>query len=129
MRENLKSRYDFLVEDEENYSVQTGISETVPDQSVDLKTLVARQARGQEIRQFKPEWTGATDFDEAFPDWEKMDKIERLIALKQVEDNIKQIQWKLDDAAKIRVAEEREKLINDEVTRRTTATTETTATT
>jgi len=117
MREALKSRYDFDKSLEENYSIQNGISETVPDQSTKLTELVARQKRGQEVRQFKPEWTGATSFEEWQPEWEKLDKIERQIALEQVRDNINQIRRKLSEEAKQKASQEWDELIKAEVTK------------
>lgn len=117
MREALKSRYDFDKSLEENYSIQDGISETVPDQSTKLSELVARQKRGQEVRQFKPEWTGATSFEEWKPEWEKLDKIERQIALEQVRDNINQIRQKLSEEAKQKASQEWDELIKAEVTK------------
>jgi len=117
MREALKSRYDFDKSLEENYSIQNGISETVPDQSTKLTELVARQKRGQEVRQFKPEWTGATSFEEWQPEWEKLDKIERQIALEQVRDNINQIRQKLSEEAKQKASQEWDELIKAEVTK------------
>jgi len=125
MREALKSRYDFDKSLEENYSIQNGISETVPDQSTKLTELVARQKRGQEVRQFKPEWQGATSFEEAFPEWEKMDKIERHIALEEVKNNIKLIQWKLSEEAKEKASKEWDELIKAEVTKAQNAKTNT----
>jgi len=119
---NLTRKYDFSSDDEKHYSKQDPLSQAIPDQSVSLKILVQRQKQGQEVRQFKPEWVGETSFEEAFPEWEKLDKIERLIELDKVKNNTDQLQRKLDEAAKARVAEERQKLIDDEVTRRTAET-------
>lgn len=96
-------------------------SMTIPGQSTELAILIQRQANNQQVRQFKPEWEGATTFDQAFPDFSRMDRADRAAALLDVQKNVDQIRWKLDAEAKERVIQERIKLSEEQASEATNA--------
>lgn len=52
-----------------------GVSLTIPDQTMSLRELVTRFARGQEVPIFEPIYN---DLEEDFPDVSRMDTLERL---------------------------------------------------
>jgi len=92
-----KQKYSYTPVFEE---INEGISETIPGQNTDLRQLIQRQRNGQEVRQFQPQFDGATSLEDWQPNWETMDKIERELALQQVRQNINNIRNKLTETAK-----------------------------
>lgn len=60
-----------------------GPSQTVPDMALPLKTLLERYVRGQDVATFKTEYETEEEA-ENFPDISKMDKLERIDALRNV---------------------------------------------
>lgn len=100
MASKFKTKYSYIpVLEEKN----TGVSETIPGQNTDLRQLIQRQRNGQEVRQFQPQFDGATSLEDWQPDWTSMDRIERELALQQIRLNINNIRNKLTQSAKQKI--------------------------
>ncbi|AXL14943.1 hypothetical protein [Microviridae sp.] len=85
-------------------------SKTVPDQTMSLKTLVERFTRGQHVATLQPMYQfpdgNVQKEDLAFPDVEKLDKIERAELATDIATGIKQTQDALSNKKKARLKKE-----------------------
>lgn len=74
------SRRTFKKEDHVNPEINKGISITVPDEAMSLEDLLKRHSRGQEVTIFQGVYSmdNDDDFANILPEFDKMDRIERL---------------------------------------------------
>lgn len=68
----------------------TGVSLTVPDQTLSLKDLLARYTRGQDVVSFTPIFNGDSDL----PDPSRMDALERLDYARHIKNQLTQLPGK-----------------------------------
>lgn len=71
--------------------VNTQPSQTRPEMTLSLKTLLERYTRGGHVATFSPVYTGSGEFDDN-PEFEKMDALEKLQMAKSIKDSIKEFQ-------------------------------------
>ena len=98
------------------YEINGSPSETIPDQTMSLKTLLERHARGLPItgNNSEPVYNG----DQEMPDLNKMD-ISEIHALKMaIKSDIQKMQTKLANEQQATRQAAHEKTINDEVEKR-----------
>lgn len=85
-------------------------SATLPDQSMSMRELLIRSARGGEIRQLQPLQT--SEEDEI--DLSKMDKMEKLELSQVVKSNIKKLQKKVQDNEERKLSQPTQMVIPDQ---------------
>lgn len=103
--------------------ISKGESKTEPNQVIPLKTMLERLGRGQGTTMFKSNYDGEDDYNEELARLQKMDQVERVEYMQNLQKSIKQqedaiftvqkrikerktyeknaIKWQKDEAARI----------------------------
>jgi len=76
---------------DKNYEYNNQKSQTIPDQAMSIKEILARYSRGLPVEQFKPHYDEAENTDDYFPDPRTMDLAERQEFAEQVRQELAEI--------------------------------------
>ena len=88
---NVRS-YDYSKDSDRESPV--GSSKTIPDETLSLQELLEKHTRGQYVAQLTPEFFG----EEEWPDFEKMDKVDRQEYARQLRISVNDLRLRLERA-------------------------------
>lgn len=96
------------------YKAFTMPSETIPDQTMSMREILDRHARGLEVPTNIPIFEKEADIDDIMPDPRTMDISERQEYVRQAKEELNQIKEKLNKKTKKPVAEVTDLSVIDE---------------